>query len=54
MSFLDLSKYKMMKCPNMEVHNKKKCPYFHEEKKDKRRPIGTYSAMMCPNIDNPD
>ena len=54
MKFLDLTKYKTIKCPNYDNHNKKKCPYFHDDKKDKRRPIGTYSAEMCPNADSQD
>jgi hypothetical protein len=54
MKFLDLTKYKTMKCPKYDNHNKKKCPYFHDEKKEKRRPIGTYKAELCPFAESQD
>lgn len=54
MRFLDLTKYKTIKCPNYDNHNKKNCPYYHDDKKDKRRSIGKYSAEMCPYADSQD
>ena len=46
--FLDLYSFKTMVC-NMDPqnHNMKKCPYYHDYSKDRRRPLGTYSSEVC-------
>lgn len=46
--FLDLHTFKVTECvQDAQNHNLKKCPYYHDYKKDRRRPLGTYSSEMC-------
>lgn len=56
--FLDLTKFKTQPCPNilpnsknpLPPHNPKRCYYYHDAKKDRRRPLGVYTSEMCPEI----
>jgi hypothetical protein len=32
------------------MHNPKRCFYYHDYKKDRRRPLGTHTSEMCPDI----
>ena len=56
MIFLDLTKFKTQPCPfakpgaKSQQHNPKRCFYYHDSKKDRRRPLGTYTSEMCSEI----
>ena len=53
MMFLDLLTFKTEECTqNPQNHNLKRCPYYHDYAKDRRRPLGTYQSEMCPYITN--
>ena len=50
--FLDLTAFKTVKCsleagPN---HDPKRCPFYHDEAKDRRRQLGTYGSDLCPHM----
>mmetsp|Transcript_7053 Transcript_7053/g.5299 ORF Transcript_7053/g.5299 Transcript_7053/m.5299 type:complete len:91 (+) Transcript_7053:718-990(+) len=41
--FLDLTVFKVHPCKaDSNTHNLKRCPYYHDQKKDQRRNLGTY------------
>lgn len=43
MIFLDLHNFKIEPCTQDAAnHNLKRCPYYHDFNKDRRRPLGTY------------
>lgn len=48
MHYLDLTSFKTQHCTNAQQHNPKKCFYYHEASKDKRRPLGLYTSEICP------
>ena len=61
--FLDLTKFKTEPCPFLQAenaadaegghqHNPKRCFFYHDYKKDRRRPLGAYTSEMCPDITN--
>ena len=50
--FIDLYNFKTQQCKLQYQHNPKKCFYYHEAKKDRRRPLGTYTSEICPYIQN--
>lgn len=43
--------FKTQPCTIQTQHNPKRCYYFHEAK-DRRRPLGTYTSMLCDNMNN--
>jgi len=48
-----LTTFKVNPCTqDAQNHNNKKCPYYHEIKKDRRRPLGTYQSEMCKNVND--
>lgn len=50
-NFLDLSVFKTIKCTEpLTDHNLKKCPYYHENTKDRRRKLGKYKSELCAYI----
>lgn len=53
-AFLDLRLFKTQPCPapdqSAASHNVKKCPFYHDKKKDRRRQLGTYQSERCPNM----
>lgn len=50
-SFLDLHTFKTEECTqNPQNHNHKRCPFYHDFAKDRRRPLGTYQSEMCPHV----
>jgi hypothetical protein len=55
--FLDLTKFKTEPCPYLNQsneylhqHNPKRCFYYHDFKKDRRRTLGSYTSEMCHEI----
>jgi hypothetical protein len=47
-AFLDLTLFKVYPCKaDSNSHNLKRCPYYHDQKKDQRRNLGTYQSEMC-------
>lgn len=42
--FLDLNSFKVKQCTAGANHNPKKCLNYHDFKRDRRRPMGTYSS----------
>lgn len=49
-AFIDLFNFKTQSCKLAYQHNPKKCFYFHEAKKDRRRALGTYTSEICPQV----
>ena len=48
--FLDLYTFKINPCTqDPQNHNLKRCPFYHDFNKDRRRPLGTYQSEMCPH-----
>lgn len=45
--FLDLKMFKIKQCSAGSNHNPKKCLNYHDFKRDRRRPMGTYSSEQC-------
>lgn len=45
--FLDLNLFKVKQCTAGSNHNPKKCLNYHDFKRDRRRPLGTYSSESC-------
>lgn len=45
--YLDLKTFKVNQCTAGTNHNPKKCLNYHDHKRDRRRPIGTYSSEPC-------
>jgi hypothetical protein len=53
MPFLDLNLFKTMPCNlDPQGHNLKKCPFYHDYKKDRRRPLGFYQSEKCWYVDH--
>lgn len=54
MQFLDLSKFKTQVCPSVQSnssnHNPKRCFFYHDYSKDRRRPFTCHTSSMCPMI----
>jgi hypothetical protein len=50
--FIDLNTFKSQPCKSSFQHNPKKCFYYHEAKKDRRRALGTYTSEICSVIAN--
>jgi hypothetical protein len=48
--FLDLKLFKVKQCTAGTNHNPKKCLNYHDFKRDRRRPIGSYSSEACVNV----
>lgn len=48
MKYVDLSTFKTQHCTLPNSHNPKKCFYYHEATKDKRRQLGMYTSEICP------
>lgn len=48
--FLDLKQFKIKQCSAGSNHNPKKCLNYHDYKRDRRRPMGTYSSEQCMNM----
>lgn len=48
--FLDLKLFKVKQCTAGTNHNPKKCLNYHDFKRDRRRPIGSYSSEACMNV----
>ncbi|KRX07608.1 hypothetical protein PPERSA_11157 [Pseudocohnilembus persalinus] len=47
---LELSQFKVLKCPNQSQHKHKQCKFYHSNK-DRRRPGNHYSSDLCPDLD---
>lgn len=50
--FLNLTSFKTQPCTRTTPHNPMQCFHFHDAMKDRRRPLGTYTSMMCENLAN--
>lgn len=48
--FLDLKLFKVKQCNAGSNHNPKKCLNYHDYKRDRRRPLGSYSSEGCVNM----
>ena len=49
--FLDLTLFKVKPCnTDTNSHNLKRCPYYHDQKKDQRRPLGSYQSEICRSV----
>lgn len=51
-AYIDLYNFKTQPCKVACPHNPKKCFFYHEAKKDRRRPLGTYTSEICPYVIN--
>src|SRR3569833_2916673 len=49
-AFIDLYNFKTQQCKIPYQHNPKKCFFYHEAKKDRRRQLGTYSSEICQYV----
>ncbi len=49
---LDLTFFKTRPCRITTVHPPKRCPYYHDPKKDRRRPPQGYVSDMCAYVAN--
>jgi hypothetical protein len=48
---LDLFNFKIAACNlDQNSHNLKKCPYYHDANKDRRRPLGRYQSEICTYV----
>lgn len=51
LKFLDLNTFKTEKCTNTNPdHCQKKCVYYHDFNKDRRRKLGIYQSEKCNRI----
>ena len=48
--FLDLDTFKVKQWTAGTNHNPKKCLNYHDFKRDRRRPMGTYSSEFCMSM----
>ena len=53
--YLDLFSFKVAAC-NLDPtnHNLKKCPYYHDTNKDRRRALGRYQSEICSYLTRGD
>ena len=50
-AFLDLYTFKIDACQqDPQNHNLKRCPFYHDFYKDRRRPLGTYQSEICLHV----
>ena len=47
---MDLDMFKTQPCKLGGSHNPKKCLFYHDSKRDRRRPLGTYQSDMCQYV----